>query len=144
MIGFIFLFKPAVAGVIMKIAWTTDFHLEWLNQKSRKIFFEAIADEHPDVVLLGGDICNFDDLEPWLLKLHKIVQVPIFFCLGNHDYYNSSIYEVRELAREITKNHDQISWLPAMGVVQLNDDIGLIGHDCWGDGRAGSFYNPTS
>jgi hypothetical protein len=61
--------------------------------------------------------------------------------LGNHDYYNSSIYEVRELARKITKNYDQISWLPAKGIVQLNEDIGLIGHDCWGDGRAGSFYN---
>ena len=125
----------------MRIAWIADCHLEWLNQKSRRIFFAAIADERPDFVLLGGDICNFAVLESWLLKLHKKVRVPIFFCLGNHDYYNSNIYEVRELAREITRNHDQISWLPAKGVVQLNEDIGLIGHGCWGDGRAGSFYN---
>jgi predicted MPP superfamily phosphohydrolase len=71
--------------VVMKISWLTDIHLEWLNQKSRKIFFEAIADEHPDVILLGGDICNSANLEPWLLKLYKKVQAPIYFCLGNHD-----------------------------------------------------------
>jgi len=127
----------------MRVAWLTDIHLEWLNQKSRKAFFESIADERPDVVLLGGDICNFDFLEPWLLKFHKKVQVPIYFCLGNHDYYNSSIFEVRELARFITKTHDQINWLPATGVVQLSRDVGLIGHGGWGDGRAGSFFDSS-
>jgi predicted phosphohydrolase len=125
----------------MRIAWLTDCHLEWLNQKSRRTFFEAIADERPDVVLLGGDICNFDFLEPWLLKLHKMVQVPIYFCLGNHDYYNSSIFEVRELARSVSKDHDQISWLPEAGIVQLTEEVALVGHGCWGDGRAGSFYD---
>lgn len=125
----------------MKISWLTDIHLEWLNQKSRKIFFEAIADEHPDVILLGGDICNSANLEPWLLKLYKKVQAPIYFCLGNHDYYKASILEVRELAQSITKTHEQISWLPAVGVVRLADDIGLVGHGCWGDGRVGSFFN---
>lgn len=125
----------------MKIVWLTDCHLEWLNQSSRKDFFEEIANSHPEVVLIGGDICNFDTLEPWLVKLYKKVLVPIYFCLGNHDYYNSSIYEVREIARNINMNQAQISWLPAVDVVQLDDNTGLIGHDCWGDGRAGSFYN---
>lgn len=125
----------------MRIAWLTDCHLEWLNQKSRRAFFEAIADERPDVVLLGGDICNFDFLESWLLKFHKKVQVPIYFCLGNHDYYNSSIFEVRELARSVSKGHDQISWLPEDGIVQLTEEVALVGHGCWGDGRAGSFYD---
>ena len=125
----------------MRIAWLTDIHLEWLNQKSRSVFFQAIADEKPDFALLGGDICNFEFLEPWLLKLHQKIQAPIFFCLGNHDYYNSSIFEVRELALSITKTHDQISWLPEVGVVRLSEDVGLVGHGCWGDGRTGSFYN---
>jgi predicted phosphodiesterase len=127
----------------MRIAWLSDVHLEWLNQKSRKAFYEALADERPDVVLIGGDICNYEFLEPWLLKLHKKVLVSIFFCLGNHDYYQSSIYAVRELARKITEKYDQISWLPATGVVQLTEDVGLIGHGCWGDGRVGSFYNSS-
>lgn len=124
----------------MRIAWLTDIHLEWLNQKSRKAFFEAVASERPDVVLLGGDICNHDFLEPWLVKLQKKVQAPIFFCLGNHDFYHSSISEVRELARTITANHDQIVWLPACGIVTISDDIGLLGHGCWGDGWVGSFF----
>ena len=127
----------------MIIAWLTDCHLEWLNQKSRRTFFEAIANERPDIVLLGGDICNFDFLESWLLKFHKKVQVPIYFCLGNHDYYNSSIFEVRELARSVSKDHDQISWLPEAGIVQLTEEVALVGHGCWGDGRAGSFYDSS-
>lgn len=123
----------------MRIAWLTDIHLEWLNQKSRKAFFDGIAEEHPDAVLVGGDICNHEYLESWLVKLQKMVQAPIYFCLGNHDFYHSSISEVRELARRITQAHDQIFWLPSAGVVSLSGDVGLVGHDCWGDGRVGSF-----
>lgn len=123
----------------MRIAWLADIHLEWLNQKSRKAFFDGIAEEHPDAVLVGGDICNHEYLESWLVKLQKMVQAPIYFCLGNHDFYHSSISEVRELARRITQAHNQICWLPSADVVSLFGDVGLVGHGCWGDGRAGSF-----
>jgi len=127
----------------MKIAWLTDIHLEWLNQKSRRTFFETISEERPECILVGGDICNPEELEPWLLKLQKKVPVPIYFVLGNHDYYGTSIYKVRELARSITKTHNEIWWLPSAGVVPLTDDVGLVGHGCWGDGRAGSFFNSS-
>ena len=125
----------------MKVAWLTDVHHEWLNQKSRRAFFEAIGEERPECILIGGDICNPEDLDPWLLKLQQKVPVPIYFVLGNHDYYGASICEVRELASSITKDHDEMWWLPSAGVVSLIDDVGLIGHGCWGDGRAGSFFN---
>ncbi|WP_020677325.1 metallophosphoesterase family protein [Geopsychrobacter electrodiphilus] len=125
----------------MKIAWLTDVHLELVNQKSRKVLFEEIAEARPDLILLGGDICNSEFLEAWLLKLYQKIQVPIYFVLGNHDFYKSSICEVRGLARSITKTHEQISWLPEVGVVPLTDDVGLIGHGCWGDARVGSFFN---
>jgi predicted phosphodiesterase len=129
------------SGFIMKIVWLTDVHLEWLNQKSRRSFFAAIAEERPECILVGGDICNPEDLESWLLKLQKKVPVPIYFVLGNHDYYGASICEVRESARRITKDHDEIWWLPATGAVAFSDDVGLVGHGCWGDGGAGSFFN---
>ncbi len=125
----------------MKVAWLTDVHLEWLNQKSRRTFFEAIAEERPECILVGGDICNPEYLEPWLLKLQKKVPVPIYFVLGNHDYYGASLCEVRELAKSITKAHDEIWWLPSTGVVPFTDDVGLVGHGCWGDGCAGSFFD---
>lgn len=124
----------------MKVVWLTDSHLEWLNDRRRSVFFKRVASEEAEAVLVGGDYSAIDFLEASLLKLYKTAHVPIFFVLGNHDYYRSSISEVRELAQKISAEHKQITWLTAAGLVPLNDNIGLVGHGCWGDGVAGSFF----
>ncbi len=125
----------------MKIALMADIHLEFLNVKKRKEFFRSIQDAAPDAVLIGGDIATPGYLESWLIKLQSVIKAPICFCMGNHDYYGSSIFEVRELARKITKENPNISWLPAVGRVELEEDVLLVGHGCWGDARAGSIFN---
>jgi hypothetical protein len=57
--------------------------------------------------------------------------------LGNHDFYNGSIAEVRQQMAALTRGDLGIHWLPARGVVSLGDEHAIVGHDGWADGRHG-------
>jgi hypothetical protein len=65
---------------------------------------------------------------------------PIYFVLGNHDFYRGSIGEVREFARKETESSQEIRWLGATGAISLTADVGLVGHDGWGDARNGDYW----
>jgi predicted MPP superfamily phosphohydrolase len=69
----------------MRIAWLSDIHLEWLDQSARKTFVEAIAEQRPAVVLLGGDICSkaAGDVLIKLASSHRQVQ---FVVLSGHTH----------------------------------------------------------
>ena len=56
--------------------------------------------------------------------------------LGNHDFYGSSVAEVRERARSLSRRGRSV-WLGATDVVALDERTGLVGHDGWGDARFG-------
>ena len=73
------------------------------------------------------------------MELAGAVAGPIWFVLGNHDFYGSSVETVRERMRDLTRRHPTLAWLPARGVVRLGDEIALLGHDGWGDARLGDF-----
>ena len=38
---------------------------------------------------------------------------------------------------------EYLNWLPSTGVVALTEEVGLIGHGGWGDGRYGSWETST-
>jgi hypothetical protein len=60
---------------------------------------------------------------------------PIYFVLGNHDYYGGSIHLVQQTVQQLES--PWLHWLPAIGVVRLTRSCGLVGHGGWGDGRLG-------
>jgi 3',5'-cyclic AMP phosphodiesterase CpdA len=93
----------------------------------------------PDAVLLGGDIAQATTLRYELCNLAEDLGRPIYFVLGNHDYYKGSIAGVRRIAAELTREFPLLHWLPVTGVVRLTDETSLVGHDGWGDARAGDF-----
>ena len=43
----------------------------------------------------------------------------------------------RERAGRLDREIPNLHWLPAHGVIPLDDTTALIGHGCWGDGRNG-------
>jgi hypothetical protein len=63
---------------------------------------------------------------------------PIYFVLGNHDYYHGSIAEVRESVAALCRRDPWLRWLPGCGVVELSNRAALIGHGGWGDARLGN------
>lgn len=80
-----------------------------------------------------------DQVTDQLEKMAAVVDRPIYFVLGNHDYYGGSIAEVRTRVTALSEESDKLHWLPTTGVVALSETTALIGHGCWADGRAGDF-----
>ena len=92
-----------------------------------RAFYDRVRAERPDALFVTGDIGEADSVARYVGELRAIA--PIYYVLGNHDYYRSSIAAVRERV--------PAGWLPAMGPVQLTPDTVLIGIDGWGDARCG-------
>ena len=125
-----------------RIAWLTDIHLEFV-QSTLKI--DALCDSvvalAPDCVLLGGDTGIAPNLKHYLLMLENRLQLPIYFVLGNHDFYRGSIQRVRSLTQSLIQTSQWLRWLTIEGVIELTAHTGLIGHDSWADGRLGNGIN---
>lgn len=69
------------------------------------------------------------------------VQTPIYFVLGNHDYYHGTVNEVRANASQLNEQHPMLHYLSSMEPVELSVHIFLVGQDGWADARAGDIQN---
>jgi 3',5'-cyclic AMP phosphodiesterase CpdA len=94
----------------------------------------------PDALLLGGDIGEADTVTRLLKEMAAALQLPIYFVLGNHDFYHGSIADVRAGVERDAGASPWLHWLPASGVVELTAATALLGHDSWADGRCGDFF----
>lgn len=122
-----------------RIAWATDIHLDYLSSEGIDAFCEAIARESPDGVLLSGDIAVAPSLRESLYRLQNALSCPIYFVLGNHDFYHGSIEAVRREMTELSRGSDRLHWLPAVGIVELCQGRCLLGHDGWADAGFGNY-----
>lgn len=125
----------------MKLAWTTDIHLNFLEAGERQGFYQDILSTQCDAVLITGDIAEAPSVSDLLKEIADQVNKPIYFVLGNHDYYRGRVDEVKAEITELTKTYDKLFWLPAAGVQSLNNSTLLIGQDGWADGRLGDYEN---
>lgn len=125
----------------MRLAWLTDIHLNFLGDDERQIFYQEVAQDNGDAVLISGDIAEAPPLTDLLKEMASAIKKPIYFILGNHDYYRGEVSEVHEAMTALTKAHDQLFWLPASGIQQLNKTTLLLGQDGWADGRLGDYQN---
>ena len=124
----------------LQIGWLTDIHLNFLSLESRSTFYTRLHNENLDALLIGGDIGEADSVVPILTELAAAVEIPVYFVLGNHDFYHGSIAAVRQAIAECCASSPWLHWLPNMAVVPLTADTALIGHDSWADGRLGDFF----
>jgi predicted MPP superfamily phosphohydrolase len=125
----------------MKLAWLTDIHLNFLDSDARRKFYEEIINTHCDAVLISGDIAEAPSLADLLHEMVNQIKKPIYFILGNHDYYRGTVDVVRKTIATLTKTHEQLFWLPVSGIQLLTNDIILLGQDGWSDGRLGDYQN---
>ncbi|MFY0533230.1 metallophosphoesterase family protein [Nannocystis pusilla] len=121
----------------MRLAWATDIHLDFLDDGQVRRFAAELAAPRADALVLSGDLSHAETLEHHLRLLAQGVPGPIYFVLGNHDYYGSSVAAVRAAVLDLGARRPRLSWLPAAGVVRLTDRTGLIGCDGWADARIG-------
>lgn len=123
----------------MRIAWTTDPHLNFASPPAIDRFIQELRDTAADAVLVGGDVGEADSFAGYLERVADALGRPVFFVLGNHDYYRGSIAGVREAARALSGRSDLLNWLTGSGPVRLTDGTALVGHGGWGDARASDF-----
>ena len=123
----------------MRIAWTTDLHLNFVSDTDIDQFLEEVRDVHADAVLVGGDIGEADTFAGYLGRMADAIGLPIHFVLGNHDYYKGSISGVREVARALNGRSEPLNWLTESDPVWVTERTAVVGHGGWGDARAADF-----
>jgi predicted MPP superfamily phosphohydrolase len=122
----------------MRLAWLTDIHLNFLERDERRRFLHAVA-EQADAVAISGDVAEGHNIEVFLRELASTLRRPIYFVLGNHDFYRSSIETVRGLVTALAEASEHLVYLSAREVVPLSERTAIIGHDGWADGRCGDY-----
>ena len=121
----------------MRVAWATDIHLDFLADEQVRGFAATLAAEQPDAVVLTGDLSHAEQLEHHLRLLLGGLRCSIYFVLGNHDYYGSSIVDVRAAVADLCARRSRLRSLPECGVVSLSEHTAMIGVDGWADARLG-------
>jgi predicted MPP superfamily phosphohydrolase len=124
---------------VRRLTWATDVHLNFLAGQGMDAFAEALRREEPDAIVITGDIAEAPTVDPLLSLLAADLKIPIYFVLGNHDFYRGSIPRVRAVVTALSRRSPWLAWLPVAGVVSLQPDVALIGVDGWSDGRLGDY-----
>ncbi len=127
----------------MKIAWLTDIHINFLDKKDRQPFYESIMVTEFELMIISGDIAEGPSVCELLTEMAQAINKPIYFVLGNHDYYFDQIAAVQEEIIRLTSTHPLLHWLSIMRPVLLKESIFMIGQDGWADGRYGDYNHST-
>ena len=125
----------------MKLIWLTDIHLNFIDREMRMRFYQKLLKTPGDRILITGDIAEAPSVSDMLREMAGEINKIIYFVLGNHDYYQGQIDEVRKEMIGLTKAEKLLYWLPAAGPQYLGEDVVLLGEDGWADGRYGDYVN---
>ncbi|MEO6845987.1 MAG: metallophosphoesterase [Chthoniobacterales bacterium] len=120
------------------ILWLTDLHLDRATSARRQFFYEEIQGSKADKILITGDISTSRQLPLHLRELAAAASPrPMYFVLGNHDYYGSSFSEMDGRVAGICRTHDNLQQLGKGEIIRLGPGTAMVGHRGWGDGRMG-------
>lgn len=126
--------KPIRAEGI-RIALITDVHYDTIqNPIHLQKAIPAINAQHPDVIVLGGDIVEEGTSKERMQEVFRVLgqlEAPIYYIYGNHDqqnYSRSPAYTHRELEEAIR----------AAGITILADEAAAFGEDVLLYGRIDS------
>lgn len=143
---------------MFRLIHCSDIHLNFCHEEGIKQFCRRLIEARPDVVVITGDIAEAQNVVPLLglLQIHTAPETfPIFFVLGNHDYYNGSIRDVKKTMENLfTYQHKGIKvpqigkgdpgkrlvWLGSSEVVPLTNDVCLVGADGLYDGQYANWF----
>lgn len=122
-----------------RVAWLTDVHLNFLDNEAIARFLEELGQLDADALLVSGDVGEAHSVCDYLRQIDDAFGRPIYFVLGNHDFYRGSIRAVRRNVFELAQQRATLNYLSTAEAFELADDVGLVGHDGWADGRLGNY-----
>jgi predicted phosphohydrolase len=121
-----------------KYVWLTDTHLSMsIIPAMKRRFIDRIKSIGADGLIITGDISNGLWLESDLRYLAEHHQKPIYFVLGNHDYYWRHMGSVHEDVRRLCKEYSNLFWLSENDPITLTEGVALVGHEGWFDANCG-------
>ncbi|WP_188055290.1 metallophosphoesterase family protein [Oryzomonas rubra] len=122
----------------MQLAWLTDIHLNFVGRTEVNSLCDDIRTSGAAAVLITGDIASALYLTRYLDNFASSLQMPVYFVLGNHDYYGSSIREINDAVGKLISEMPQLIWLSAcLACIPITDNTCLVGHEGLADGRLG-------
>lgn len=121
-----------------KYLWYTDAHFDSVDILNKIKFLFRLRSEKPSGIFLTGDIANGPFTKFYLKILAKTVDCPIYFVLGNHDYWFSSFEETHNSIKRLCKEYPNLIWLNNSDIIPLKPKVALIGTDGWYDGNVGN------
>lgn len=125
-----------------QLAWCTDIHLDFLEREGStdKIvsdFALPLSKVECDGIVVSGDISLADDIVRHLRILDEVVNKPIYFVLGNHDFYGGSFEHVRKQVTDLCSTSDNLRYLTGAGSFSLSQEVAVVGDDGWYDAYCG-------
>ncbi len=116
----------------MKLIWVSDIHLNFLEKFKREQFYKTL--KGGDAIIASGDIAESHNVVPILTEMQQYISKPVYFVLGNHDFYGSDVASVKRSVKPL-------GYLGSKQFVALTPSTALVGVDGWGDCRYGDFEN---
>lgn len=126
-----------------RLIWCTDVHLDFLSENLIDEFIDKLA-MIPDVMgyVFSGDIATSTNVRYVLSRMDHVLWHPVYFVLGNHDYYGSSIKNMRNSMVNLTHASRNLRYLTTLkDPCWVTPKVAIVGHDCWYDAK---FGNPRS
>ena len=122
-----------------RVVWLTDLHLNHCDDELVDRLFAEVNEQRPDSVWISGDFSESFQLLRYLRWIAHVFPCPIYFVLGNHDFYFASIKLIRDQVAELCQKWDNLFYLSQLDAVPVGNQTMLVGHDGWSDGRLGDY-----
>lgn len=124
-----------------RLAWCTDIHLDVCGDTDNATIrlVEKAVRQGVDGMVVTGDISNGQNLVYHLSVMERVLQKPIYFVLGNHDYWAQHRDNIHKQMRELNGMAPYLKWLPGSSYVPISDTTCILGHDGWYDCFEGDF-----
>lgn len=93
----------------MIIKYFSDIHLEFHDAHNQAYFLDDLfKDDLPNIFVVSGDLSVPSDIIQWLDYIDKMVDVPVLFVPGNHEYYGSQKVVKDEEFKNLNLDHVKI------------------------------------
>ncbi len=128
----------------MRFVWVTDLHLDHAAAAERDRWMRLVGAQQCDGLLISGDIAESPDVVGCLRQIATTLRLPIFFVLGNHDFYGGSIGATVQTVIWACRDLPELHYLTDLAALPLeipgsNQETYLVGEDGWGDASEGDY-----
>ena len=120
----------------MRLAWASDIHLDSCDGATRREFAEECADRS-DALVITGDITNGRETSLFTTFAARYGK-PVYFVLGNHDYWHRTFESVDLEYRDIGLSAANAHFLDAKDCFDIVPGVQLCGVSGWYDARFGN------